>query len=145
MSLRLEWNIDYEPSGDEGSERVIPTRSGLHAEHILFNLAKDPEAILQRNVAKSIMALRSPLAFITEDERLSMRQAAAVVEDGLPGAIDELLRPIERPVSLRTLRTLRVAAGIVERELGEDKGEWRVLEDFWAEGSCGIVVCLADI
>ncbi|OCH95901.1 hypothetical protein OBBRIDRAFT_822543 [Obba rivulosa] len=146
MTLRLEWNIDYEASVRNGdSDRIFPTRGGLDAEHILFNLAKDPQAILQRNVAKCIMSLRPPLAFITEEERLSMRQAAAVVEDGLSGAIDELLRPVDRPVSLKTLRTLRVAVAVVERELGEDKGEWNVLEDFWEEGSCGIVACLSDI
>ncbi|EMD40406.1 hypothetical protein CERSUDRAFT_130228 [Gelatoporia subvermispora B] len=145
MTLRLEWNIDYEGSNNEDSARGVPTRGGLDAEHILFNLAKDPQAILQHNVTKCIMALRPPLAHITEDERLSMRQAAAVVEDGLPGAIDELLRPVERPVSLRSLRTLRVAVAVLDQELGEEKGEWRVLEDFWDEGSCDIVSCLSDI
>lgn len=145
MTLRLEWNIDYEGSNNEDSARGVPTRGGLDAEHILFNLAKDPQAILQHNVTKCIMALRPPLAHITEDERHSMRQAAAVVEDGLPGAIDELLRPVERPVSLRSLRTLRVAVAVLDQELGEEKGEWRVLEDFWDEGSCDIVSCLSDI
>ncbi|PCH40888.1 hypothetical protein WOLCODRAFT_131584 [Wolfiporia cocos MD-104 SS10] len=135
MTFRLECMMDNEDS---------PRRAGLDAEHILVNLAKDPHAVLQPDLIKCILALQSPHAFITEDERISMRQAAIVADDGLQGAIDELLRPINRPLALPDLRTLRVALAVVGQELREGR-EYKVVQDFWQDGQCSIVIRLVDI
>ncbi|TFK43826.1 hypothetical protein BDQ12DRAFT_695848 [Crucibulum laeve] len=123
-----------------------PRKSGILAEKVLSNLARDPHAILHDELVKTILSLEPPLSFIAEGERLSMRKIALVSEDGLPAAVDELTFKSDRPFSLRRLRTLRVSLAIVERELLENpQGEWRVLETFWEEQSHGLVPSLVDI
>ncbi|KAL4077363.1 hypothetical protein J3A83DRAFT_4212905 [Scleroderma citrinum] len=67
MTFRLECvTMDNNP----------PAVSGIHAENILLHLVKLP---------------RSSLTYISE-ERISLERAAAVVDDGLHSAIDELVR-----------------------------------------------------
>ncbi|KAI0677202.1 hypothetical protein C8Q78DRAFT_74512 [Trametes maxima] len=134
MTFRLECMTDHDP----------PTQSGIDAEHILVNLAKNPRAILRPNLMKTIFNIGTCTSFITDDERTSMRQAAFVVDDGLAGAVDELLRPVERPPTFSSLRTLRVALAVMERELVEDE-QSRVLEDFWEEAKCNLTTCLSDL
>ncbi|OBZ70476.1 hypothetical protein A0H81_09740 [Grifola frondosa] len=134
MTFRLGCMTDNDP----------PTRAGIDTEHILVNLARDPQAILRPNFIKCILELGLSTSFITDEQRLSMRQAAIVADDGLPGAIDELSRPLERPPSMASLRTLRVALAVVFQELDE-QGERHVLEDFWQDGSRSLVTCLVDV
>ncbi|KAI0638542.1 hypothetical protein C8Q77DRAFT_1154166 [Trametes polyzona] len=134
MTFRLECMTDYDP----------PTQSGIDAEHILVDLAEDPRAILRPNFMKSILNIGSCTSFITDNERSSMRQAAFVVDDGFGGAVDELLRTIQRPPTFGSLRTLRVALAMMERELDEDE-ESRVLDDFWEEAKCSFITCLGDL
>ncbi|KAH9938022.1 uncharacterized protein B0H18DRAFT_1080825 [Fomitopsis serialis] len=134
MVFRLDCMMDNDP----------PRRAGVDAEHILVNLAKDPQAILQPDFIDCILGLKPPLAFITEEERMSMRRAAIVADDGLPGAVDELLRPIDRPPTLKHLRAMRVAFAVIDEELRKDR-EYDVLQDFWHEGSRGLVGHLVDI
>ncbi|KZT71498.1 hypothetical protein DAEQUDRAFT_665661 [Daedalea quercina L-15889] len=134
MIFRLDCMMDCDP----------PRRAGVDAEHILVNLAKDPQAILQPDFIDCILGLKPPLAFITEEERMSMRRAAIVADDGLPGAVDELLRPMDRPPTLKHLRAMRVAFAVIDDELCKDR-EYDVLQDFWQEGSRGLVGHLVDI
>ncbi|KAF8076742.1 hypothetical protein FPV67DRAFT_1472518 [Lyophyllum atratum] len=136
LTRRLEWiTSDNDP----------PRQSGIFAEKVVFDLAKDPRAILNEDLVQTILSLKSPLSFIAEHELLSMRKVALVSEDGLPAAVEELMFSSDHPLSLRRLRTLRVSLAIVERELNDPKGEWRTLEAFWDERSPGIVACLIDI
>lgn len=121
-----------------------PSHSGIAAEHILVNLSQDPQAFLVSDFVKCIISLKPPHSFITFTERNALQTAAIVAEDGLLGAVDELLRPIERPPTLMSLRTLRVALAIVERELS-DLGEYEVVQEFWKEGPCSLICLLADI
>lgn len=74
-----------------------------------------------------------------------MRKIALVAEDGLPAAMEELTFSSDHPLSLRRLRTLRVSLAIVERELEDDKGEWRVLQSLWEEQYHGFVPRLVGI
>ncbi|KAI0371605.1 hypothetical protein BV20DRAFT_1035231 [Pilatotrama ljubarskyi] len=134
MTFRLECMTDNDP----------PTQSGIDAEHILVDLAKNPRAILRPNFVKCILNIGTCTSFITDDERSSMRQAAFVVDDGFAGAVDELLRPVERPPTFGSLRTLRVALAMMEKEFDEDE-ESRVLDDFWEEAKCGLTTCLSDL
>ncbi|KAI0658521.1 hypothetical protein C8Q70DRAFT_1068767 [Cubamyces menziesii] len=134
MTFRLECMTDND----------TPTQSGIDAEHILVDLAKDPRAILRSNFVKCILNIGTSTSFITDDERSSMRQAAFVVDDGFTGAVDELLRPVERPPTFGSLRTLRVALAYIERELDEDD-ESHLLDDFWDEAKCSLTACLGDI
>ncbi|KZT05628.1 uncharacterized protein LAESUDRAFT_655713 [Laetiporus sulphureus 93-53] len=134
MTFRLECMMEDDP----------PRRAGLDAEHILVNLAKDPHAILQPDLVKCVLSLRAPHAFITEEEEASMHKAAIVAEDGLFGAIDEFMSPVDRPLTLTNLRMLRVALAVINQELDNDN-EQRVLEEFWKEGSCSLLAHLVDI
>lgn len=137
MIFRLDCMMDNDP----------PRRAGLDAEHVLVNLAKSPRAMLQPDVIKCILSLRPPHSFITSDERVAMRQAAIVADDGLPGAVEELLRPLERPLTLTNMRSLRVALAVIDQELGDqdEQGEYRVLQDFWTEGSISLIARLVDL
>lgn len=134
MIFRLDCMMDCNP----------PRRAGVDAEHILVNLAKDPQAILEPDFIDCILGLKPPLASITEEERMSMRRAAIVADDGLTGAVDELLRPIDRAPTLKHLRALRVAFAVIDDELRKDR-EYDVLQDFWQEGSRGLVGHLVDV
>lgn len=125
-------------------ESDAPTRAGVDAEHILIELSKDPQAILRRTFYQCILSLKPPHSVITDEERMTMREVALIAEDGLPGAIDELLRPIDRPITLLSLRALRVALAVVEQAL-EDRGEWHVLQEYREEGNGGLVTGLVDI
>ncbi|KAI9000679.1 hypothetical protein BD414DRAFT_511352 [Trametes punicea] len=134
MTFRLECMTDNDP----------PTQSGIDAEHILMDLAKNPQSFLRSNFVKCVLNIGTCTSSITEDERFSMRQAAFVVDDGFSGAIDELLRPVQRPPTFGSLRTLRVALAYIERELDEDD-ESRVLDDFWGDAKCSLAGCLSDL
>ncbi|KAG6850196.1 hypothetical protein H0H93_016625 [Arthromyces matolae] len=126
------------------SDNEIPRQSGILAEKIICELAKDPSNVLNIDLAETILSLKSPLTFITETELASLRKIALVSEDGLPAAVEELLYSGDRPLSLRRLRTLRVSLAIINRELDQPKGEWKTLEAFWDDDSPGIVACLID-
>lgn len=136
MTFRLECiTTDHDP----------PRRSGIHAEHILVDLAKEPRSILQRELIKCILSLRQPLSYITEDERLSLRKVALIADDGLPAAVEELTYASSHPMDSSRIRTLRVSLAIVEDELGDEKGEWRVFQALWDERAHGLVPHLVDI
>ncbi|KAI0701183.1 hypothetical protein BC835DRAFT_1265236 [Cytidiella melzeri] len=134
MIFRLECMLDND----------LPTKSGIDAEHIIFNLAKDPHAILHPELTKSILALQPPHCFITQEERLSMQESAEIVEDGLSGAVDYLVQPLEQPPSHRSIRALRVALAILSQELDEQV-EQVVLQEFWEKGNCSLQTCLTDV
>ncbi|KAH0587983.1 hypothetical protein H2248_006727 [Termitomyces sp. 'cryptogamus'] len=136
LARRLSWI---------SSDNEIPRQSGILAEKIICELAKDPQAVLNDDLVNTILQLKPKLAFITENELLSLRKIALVSDDGLPSAAEELMFSSDHPLSLRRLRTLRVSLAIVKRELVLPKGEWKILESLWEEGSPGIVQCLIDL
>ncbi|KAH7923670.1 hypothetical protein BV22DRAFT_1015011 [Leucogyrophana mollusca] len=139
MTFRLEcMTADNDP----------PTRSGIHAENIILNIANDPRSFLRHDFVKCILSLRQPLAlaYITEDQRLSMRRAALLADDGLSAAIEELLGGDLHAIDLDQIRTLRVAVLIIQRELQADNaGDWTVLQAVWKEKSHGLIIHVIDI
>ncbi|KAF8214050.1 hypothetical protein K438DRAFT_1706324 [Mycena galopus ATCC 62051] len=137
LTRRLEWIT---------TDNIPPRKSGVLAEQILADLAKEPHAILRDDVVRTILSLDPPLSFIAENERLSMRKVALVAEDGLPAAIDELTFSSSHPLSIRRLRTIRVSLAIIRRELEDtDSSEWRILETLWDENAHGFIERLVDI
>ncbi|KAI0775889.1 hypothetical protein BD413DRAFT_470056 [Trametes elegans] len=148
MTFRLECMTDINPptqSGNDAEQDINPpTQAGIDAEHILVDLARDPRAILRSDLVKCIRNIGTRNSFITDNERSSMRQAAIVVYDGFAGAVDELLRTVERPPTFGSLRTLRVALAVMEREFDEDEDS-RLLDDFWEEAKCSLTTCLSDL
>lgn len=137
MTFRLECMTD-------GDTDDSPTQAAIDSEYILVSLARTPRAFLRPNFARIILNIGTSNLFITDDERTSMRQAAFVADDGFAGAVDEILRPLERPSTFGNLRTLRVALAYLERELDEDE-ESKLLDDFWEEANCSFVTALCDL
>ena len=136
LTRRLEWI---------STENDPPRKSGVLAERVLSDLAKDPHAILHDDLVQAILALKPPLSVIADNERLSMRKVALVAEDGLSAAVEEIMFSSDHPLSLRRLRTLRVSLAIVERELKNSKDDWRILQIFWEEQDRGIVPRLVEL
>ncbi|PIL37469.1 hypothetical protein GSI_01163 [Ganoderma sinense ZZ0214-1] len=137
MTFRLECMTD-------GDTDDPPTQAAIDSEHILVSLAKTPRAFLRPNFVKTVLNIGTSNLFITDEERASMRQAAFVVDDGFAGAVDEVLRPLERPSTFSSLRTLRVALAYLQRELDEDE-ESKLLDDFWEEANCSFITALCDL
>ncbi|KAF9464803.1 hypothetical protein BDZ94DRAFT_1255296 [Collybia nuda] len=136
LTRRLEWVI---------ADKDPPRKSGIIAERILVDLAREPSAILHDDLVQTILSLKPPLSFIAEHERLSLRKIALVAEDGLPAAVEELMFTSAHPLSQRRLRTVRASLAIVERELDNDSGEWRTTQAFWKEQSHAMVPRLIDL
>ncbi|KAJ7368801.1 hypothetical protein DFH08DRAFT_947693 [Mycena albidolilacea] len=137
LTRRLQWIT---------TDNIPPRKSGVLAEQILADLTREPHAILQDDVVRTILSLDPPLSFIAEHERLSMRKVALVAEDGLPAAIEELTFSSSHPLSLRRLRTIRVSLAIIQRELEDaDSSEWPILETLWDENAHGFIERLVDI
>lgn len=130
FTRRLEWIT---------AENDPPRKSGYIGEQVLFALADDPRTVLRPHLMNTILNLRPPLTFIPEHERLSLRKIALVAEDGLPAAIEELAFSSDRPISLRRLRTIRVAAAIVHEELSSPDGETQFLAALWREAEHGFM------
>ncbi|KAF5392933.1 hypothetical protein D9757_001211 [Collybiopsis confluens] len=138
FTLRLKWITTNDSA---------PRKSGIFGEQILSDLFEEPQAALNDDLVQTILSLQQPLSYINENDRLSMRKIALVVEDGLPAAIEELTLPSSHPLSHRRIRTLRVSVALVERELTNDalKGDWKVLQTIWNEHSMALVPRLADL
>ncbi|KAI0065773.1 hypothetical protein BV25DRAFT_1798238 [Artomyces pyxidatus] len=136
MIFRLECMMDDD----------TPTRSGIHAEHILHSLAQQPTAFLSEHLIKSLLSLQPGLSAIDEDERQDLRDLALLADDGLSAAVDELTRPLDHPVDAHTVRTLRVALAMISHELESgDDGEWRTLKALWDQPSHGLTLHLLEI
>ncbi|KAF8827157.1 hypothetical protein HHX47_DHR5000612 [Lentinula edodes] len=137
FTLRLKWITSND----------TPRKSGIFGEQILSDLLDEPDAALNDDLVQTILSLKQPLSHISENDRLSMRKIALVVEDGLPAAIEELVFPNTHPLSSRRLRTLLVSIALVEKELMEDlqKGDWNVLQMIWDEHSTALIPRLAEL
>jgi len=101
--------------------------------------------LLNDDLVGAVLALKPPLSVISEQERLAMRKAALVVDDGLPAAIDELMFSGDHPLSLRRLRTLRVSVAIIQRELEKDGGDWDAMSTSWTEHSTSLGTRLVEV
>lgn len=128
------------------SDNDTPTPSSLHAEHILMSIAHQPASMHSYDLVKCVLNLQQPLGVIDEDERLALRRAALIADDGVTAAVDELTANTDNPMTPRRLRTLRVALAVVERELDQDElREWHILQVLWRERSHGLVPRLVDL
>lgn len=122
----------------------VPSKAGVDSEAILLQLCKSPQAMLRPILIDSILSLRPPHCIMTIDDQDSLQRTATIADNGLYGAVDHLLQPMERPLSFSYLRALRVALAVVDQEM-TDRDEYEVLQEFWKEGSCSLETCLVDI
>jgi hypothetical protein len=131
MIFRLECMMDDD----------TPTRSGIHAEHILHDLTQDPRAFLSPHLTKCLLQLQPGFSVINDAERAALRALALLADDGLPTALEELVQTPTRPVSADALRTLRVATVLLAHELETSdpgEGEWAVLNALWVQHTHGL-------
>ncbi|KAI0310418.1 hypothetical protein OF83DRAFT_874002 [Amylostereum chailletii] len=122
-----------------------PTRSGFHAERILLALSRVPASFLSGPFSGALLALHSGLSVIDEDERHELRSVAALANEGIPGALHELIQPLVPPLGARQVLKTRIALAVVVHELQEDEdGEWHTLKALWAERGHGLTIHLVD-
>ncbi|THH33535.1 hypothetical protein EUX98_g698 [Antrodiella citrinella] len=121
----------------------VPSKGGLDAEHVLINLAENPQAIVRPELIKCILNLQPPHSFITAQTRSNLREAALMADDGLEGAVNELVHTPEQ-LTPESLLSLRVALVVIASELDEDH-EYEVVQAFWREGSRSLLTCLVSM
>ena len=138
MTFRLEsMTIDNDP----------PAQSGIHAENIILNLVNEPRCYLSSDFVKCLRSWQPfSLTFISEEERISLHRAATIADDGLCGAMEELVRVDSPPFDLGRVRGLRVAVAVILHELEEEEaGDWSVLDTAWSGGIQGMVFHVIDM
>ena len=138
MTFRLEcMTIDNDP----------PAQSGIHAENIILNLVNEPRCYLNSEFVKCLRSWQPfSLTYINEEERISLHRAATIADDGLLGAMEELVRTDSPPFDLDRVRGLRVAVAVLLHELEEDEvGDWNVLDTAWRGGIQGMVFHVIDM
>jgi len=136
MIFRLECMMDDD----------TPTRSGIHAEHILHDLTHEPRAFLSSHLIKCLLQLQPGFSIINDGERAVLRDLALLADDGLAAAIEELVRPPTQPVSANALRTLRVATVLLAHELKTgDTGEWASVNALWVQQKHGLPLHLLAV
>ena len=138
MTFRLEsMTIDNDP----------PAQSGIHAENIILNLVNEPRCYLSSDFVKCLRSWQPfSLTFISEEERISLHRAATIADDGLRGAMEELVRTDSPPFDLGRVRGLRVAVAVILREVEEEEdGDWNVLDTAWGGGIQGMVFHIIDM
>jgi hypothetical protein len=113
-----------------------PTQSGMHAEHIILNLAMEPCSFLSEDFVRCILYLQQPLLFITHEKQLTMRKLALIADAGLDGVFELLTHPSEHPMDVTVVRILRLSMAIVAKGLEDDSSLWHVVEAFW-QHKCG--------
>ena len=131
MIFRLECMMDDD----------TPTRSGIHAEHILYDLARDPRAFLSPHLVKCLLQLQPGFSAINDTECTTLRTLASLADDGLTAAIKELVHTPAQPLSADDLLKLRIATVVLAHELAtgnSDEGEWATLNALWAQNSHGL-------
>ena len=138
MTFRLEcMTMDNDP----------PAMPGIHAESIILNLVNEPQCYLSSHFVKCIRSWQpSSLTYISEEERISLEQAATIADDGIHGVIGELVKPGPGPLNMDRVRALRVAVALIQRHMEKDQaGCLDVLQTGWKENVFDLFFCAVDI
>src|SRR6266404_5164468 len=118
-----------------------PTRSGIHAEHILYDLTRDPHASLSPHLVKCLLQLQPGFSAINDAECDTVRALARLADDGLSAFFKELVHPPSRPIISDDLLKLRIATVLLAHELStgdSDEGEWAALNALWEQNTHGL-------
>ena len=138
MTFRLEcMTMDNDP----------PAMPGIHAESIILNLVNEPQCYLSSHFVKCIRSWQPfSLTYISEEERIALERAATIADDGIHGAIDELVKSEPGPLNMDRVRALRVAVALIQRHMEEDQaGCLDILQTGWKENVYGLFFCAVDI
>ncbi|KAG1726817.1 uncharacterized protein EDB91DRAFT_1165714 [Suillus paluster] len=147
MTFRLEcMTIGNEP----------PTTAGINAESLLFALAANPQSFLNSDFVRCVRGWEPwSLTWINERERADIERAAKLADEGVGGAVEELVgfakEGLDAILDQGRTRTLRVAVAAImhvledNTESGTKCGDWTVLQAVWGEHTHGLLNYAIDV
>ncbi|KAG0702413.1 hypothetical protein DFH29DRAFT_501412 [Suillus ampliporus] len=147
MTFRLECMT----SGNEP-----PTTAGINAESLLFALAANPQSFLNSDFVRCVRGWEPwSLTWINERERADIERAAKLADEGVGGAVEELVgfakEGRDAILDQGRTRTLRVAVAVIMQALEDDTesgtkcGDWTVLQAVWGEHTHGLLNYTIDV
>ncbi|KAG2128995.1 hypothetical protein DEU56DRAFT_902989 [Suillus clintonianus] len=133
-----------------------PTTAGINAESLLFALAANPQSFLNPDFVRCVRGWEPwSLTWINERERADIERAAKLADEGVGGAVEELVgfakEGLDAILNQGRIRTLRVAVAVImhaledNTESGTKCGDWTVLEAVWGEHTHGLLNYAIDM
>lgn len=133
-----------------------PTTAGINAESLLFALAANPQSFLNPDFVRCVRGWEPwSLTWINERERADIERAAKIADEGIGGAVEELVgfakEGLDAILDQGRIRALRVAVAVImhaledNTESGTKCGDWTVLEAVWGEHTHGLLNYAIDV
>lgn len=133
-----------------------PTTAGINAESLLFALASNPQSFLNPDFVRCVRGWEPwSLTWINERQRADIERAAKLADEGLGGAVEELVgfakEGQDTILDQGRIRALRVAVAVImhtledNTESGTKSGDWAVLEAVWGERTHGLLNYAIDV
>ncbi|KAG2343653.1 hypothetical protein BDR05DRAFT_1059541 [Suillus weaverae] len=133
-----------------------PTTAGINAESLLFALAANPQSFLNSDFVRCVRGWEPwSLTWINERERADIERAAKIADEGVGGAVEELVgfakEGLDAVLDQGRIRALRVAVAVImhaledNTESGTRCGDWTVLEAVWGEHTHGLLNYAIDV
>lgn len=133
-----------------------PTTAGINAESLLFALAANPQSFLNSDFVRCVRGWEPwSLTWINERERADIERAAKIAEEGVGGAVEELVgfakEGVDAVLDQGRTRTLRVSVAVImhaledNTESGTRCGDWTVLQAVWGEHTHGLMNSAIDM
>lgn len=133
-----------------------PTTAGINAESLLFALAANPQSFLNPDFVRCVRGWEPfSLTWINERERADIERAAKLADEGVGGAVEELVgfakEGHDAILDQGRIRTLRIAVAVImhtledNTESGTKRGDWTVLEAVWGEHTHGLLNYAIDV
>ncbi|OJA20423.1 hypothetical protein AZE42_10774 [Rhizopogon vesiculosus] len=133
-----------------------PTTAGINAESLLFALAANPQNFLNSDFVRCVRGWEPwSLTWINERERADIERAAKIADDGVGGAVEELVgfakEGADAILDQGRTRVLRVAVAVIMHALEDDiesgtkSGDWTVLQAVWGEQTHGLLNYAIDM
>jgi hypothetical protein len=126
-------------------EKMTVSKIGIMAERILADLTKEPESLLSPDIRRIFMETQPSLLSISDQEGVSIRQRAFFAHGGLPNALRELTMRSERPISIDTLRNVRVTLAMANAELHDSQEDWKLMQELWESQPLSLLSAFIDL
>ena len=133
-----------------------PTTAGIHAESLLFALAANPHNFLNSDLVRCVRGWEPwNLTWINERERADIERAAKIAEEGVGGAVEELVgfakEGVDAILDQGRTRALRVSVAVIMHSLQDSTesdtkcGDWTVLQVVWDKHTHGLLNYAIDM
>ena len=133
-----------------------PTTAGINAESLLFALAANPQTFLNADFVRCVRGWEPwSLTWINERERADIERAAKIADEGVGGAVEELVgfakEGVDAVLDQGRTRALRVSVALImhaledDTESGTKSGDWTVLQSVWGEHTHGLLNYAIDM